>query len=119
MVEIMIERELGGRYKITKTLGKGGMAVVYIAQDDRLNREVAVKVILPGHDHSELFLKRFDREARSAARLGHPNIIKVIDYGTEEGPPYLVAVEVELPNKWETQFDINLKLLSAFLNWVK
>jgi serine/threonine protein kinase/formylglycine-generating enzyme required for sulfatase activity len=90
MIDHMIGKELGGRYQIRKSLGQGGMAAVYVAQDNHLNREVAIKVILPGYDHSELFLKRFDREARSAARLTHPNVIKVIDYGVAEGLPYLV-----------------------------
>lgn len=79
-----------GRYHILEPLGEGGMAVVYKAFDTRLERNVAVKVILPGKSQNEKFLKRFEREAKALAALSHPNIIKVIDYGQEEGLPYLV-----------------------------
>lgn len=66
------------------------MAVVYKAFDTRLERNVAIKVILPGKEHSEKFLKRFEREAKALAQLSHPNIVKVIDYGEQDGMPYLV-----------------------------
>lgn len=79
-----------GRYHILEQLGEGGMAVVYKAFDTRLERNVAVKVILPGKEHSEKFLKRFEREAKSLAQLSHPNIVKVVDYGEQDGLPYLV-----------------------------
>ncbi len=79
-----------GRYHILEQLGEGGMAVVYKAFDTRLERNVAIKVILPSKEHSEKFLKRFEREAKSLAQLSHPNIVKVIDYGEQEGLPYLV-----------------------------
>lgn len=79
-----------GRYHILEQLGEGGMAVVYKAFDTRLERNVAVKVILPGKEHSEKFLKRFEREAKALAQLSHPNIVKVLDYGDYEGVPYLV-----------------------------
>jgi len=79
-----------GRYQITALLGKGGMAAVYKAHDQRLNRDVAIKLILPGFEHSDIFLKRFEREAKSVAQLAHPNIVSVIDYGTYNNQPYLV-----------------------------
>jgi serine/threonine-protein kinase len=79
-----------GRYQVTALLGKGGMAAVYKGHDDRLNRDVAIKLILPGFEHSEVFLKRFEREAKSVAQLAHPNIVGVMDYGTHNGQPYLV-----------------------------
>ena len=85
----MIGKELG-RYLITEAMGEGGMATVYKAYDKRLDREVAIKVILPGFTHSEEFLKRFDREAKVVAQLTHPNIVSVIDYGTEKDIPYIV-----------------------------
>jgi serine/threonine protein kinase len=82
-----------GRYHILEQLGEGGMAVVYKAFDTRLETEVAVKVIrteniLPSA--LDLTLKRFEREAKALARLTHPNIVKVTDYGEHEGKPYLV-----------------------------
>jgi serine/threonine protein kinase len=79
-----------GRYHILEQLGEGGMAVVYKAFDTRLERHVAIKVILPGKEQSDKFLKRFEREAKALAQLSHPNIVKVIDYGEHDGLPYLV-----------------------------
>ena len=84
-----------GRYHILEQLGEGGMATVYKAYDTRLETDVAVKVIrtdsLP-QNAIERTLKRFEREAKSLARLTHPNIVKVMDYGEHDGAPYLVLV---------------------------
>ncbi len=82
-----------GRYHILEQLGEGGMATVYKAFDTRLERDVAVKVIRKSAFSSEVLermLKRFEREAKALARLTHPNIVGVIDYGEFEGSPYLV-----------------------------
>ncbi|MBN2386372.1 MAG: SUMF1/EgtB/PvdO family nonheme iron enzyme [Anaerolineales bacterium] len=82
-----------GRYHILEPLGEGGMAVVYKAYDTRLEREVAVKVIRTERLTIETMartLKRFEREAKALARLTHPNIVQVSDYGEHEGAPYLV-----------------------------
>jgi serine/threonine protein kinase len=78
------------RYHLVERLGEGGMAVVYKAFDATLERNVAIKVILPYREHSEEFLERFRREAFALARLSHPNILKIFDYGEHEGQPYLV-----------------------------
>ncbi len=84
-----------GRYRIIEPLGQGGMAAVYRAYDTRLECEVAVKFIrmeqLPPVE-VEKTLKRFEREAKEVARLTHPNIVKVTDYGEYNGTPYLVMV---------------------------
>ncbi|MCC6260457.1 MAG: SUMF1/EgtB/PvdO family nonheme iron enzyme [Anaerolineales bacterium] len=81
------------RYKILERLGEGGMATVYKAYDERLDREVAIKVIrrdaFPA-DQIDMLLKRFERESKSLAKLSHPNIVGVLDYGEHEGSPYLV-----------------------------
>jgi serine/threonine protein kinase len=82
-----------GRYHIIDKLGEGGMAVVYKAYDTHLECEVAVKVIrteniLPSA--LEKTLQRFDREAKAVAKLNHPNIVSVTDYGSHDGMPYLV-----------------------------
>jgi len=86
-----------GRYKILELLGEGGMATVYKAHDTRLDREVALKVIrreaFPPEE-MEMLLKRFERESKMLARLSHPNIVGVIDYGEQDGLPYLVMVYV-------------------------
>ena len=79
-----------GRYHVLERLGEGGMATVYRAFDTRLEREVAFKVILPSHHGAPKFLARFEREAKALARLSHPHIVKILDYGEHEGLPYLV-----------------------------
>ncbi|HEY7174204.1 MAG TPA: serine/threonine-protein kinase, partial [Micromonosporaceae bacterium] len=81
---------LGERYRLDQVLGRGGMAVVWRADDQRLGRPVAIKVM----DRAELddpsALARFDREARTVARLTHPNIVTIHDVGVDDGVPYLV-----------------------------
>ena len=82
-----------GRYYLAERLGEGGMAVVYKAHDTRLERDVAIKIIRRGAFPTDALgevLKRFEREAKSLAKLSHPNIVKVHDYGEHEGSPYLV-----------------------------
>ena len=79
-----------GRYHILEQLGEGGMATVYKAYDTRLEKDVAIKVILPSQQHSEKFLKRFKRKSRALAKLSHPNIVTVLDSGEHEGMPFLV-----------------------------
>jgi serine/threonine-protein kinase len=82
-----------GRYHILEQIGEGGMATVYKAHDTRLEADVAVKVIRTENlapNVLERALKRFEREAKTLARLTHPNIVKVMDFGEYEGKPYLV-----------------------------
>lgn len=83
-------RLLGGRYRLDAPLGRGGMAVVWRAQDEMLGREVAVKTLdLTGPD-SDNAGERFRREARATAALNHPHIVTVYDTGVEEHTAYLV-----------------------------
>lgn len=81
------------RYHILEQLGRGGMATVYKAYDTRLERDVAIKIIrreaFPAENYDRI-LKRFEREAKAMAKLSHPNIVKVHDYGEHNGLPYLV-----------------------------
>jgi len=77
-------------YHLLEQLGEGGMATVYKAFDTLLERTVAVKVIRAQRELSAELLKRFAREARALARLSHPNIVRVLDYGEHEGLPFLV-----------------------------
>jgi serine/threonine protein kinase len=82
-----------GRYRITEQLGQGGMAVVYKAFDTQLERDVAIKLIRVGAfppDFLDHVLERFKREAKTLARLNHPNIVKVHDFGEIDGAPFLV-----------------------------
>ena len=102
-----------GRYEIEREIGRGGMAVVYKAFDPRLERAVAIKLIQSGAFGSNIFghiRERFEREAKALAKLRHPNIVRVHDYGEHEGSPYLVMdylegatlKEVKKPLKVET-----------------
>jgi eukaryotic-like serine/threonine-protein kinase len=86
---------VANRYEVERTLGGGGMAVVYLARDGELGRSVAVKV-LADHlaDDAEL-RDRFVREGRLAARLSHPNVVRVYDAGEEDGRPFIVMECVE------------------------
>ncbi len=79
-----------GRYRISASLGHGGMAEVFRASDERLGREVAIKVVLPAFASDAQLLQRFLREARVVASLDHPNILPIYDFGDHEGLPYLV-----------------------------
>ena len=83
-------RILDGRYQLGSLLGVGGMARVYVATDRVLERQVAVKVLSPSDAQDPLFVERFRREARAAARLNHPNIVAVFDSGSDADQPYLV-----------------------------
>ncbi|MDO5499863.1 MAG: Stk1 family PASTA domain-containing Ser/Thr kinase [Propionibacteriaceae bacterium] len=86
---------LDGRYQILQRLARGGMATVYRATDMRLGRVVAVKVMHDGLGEDEDFSRKFDREARSAAKLCHPNVVGVFDQGHDVGRAYIVMEYVE------------------------
>ncbi|MEV0153400.1 protein kinase [Micromonospora sp. NPDC050686] len=85
-----MSRLLDGRYQAEELLGSGGMASVWRGRDLRLDRPVAVKVLAGAGLDEPMALERFDREARAVARLAHPNIVAVYDFGTADGDPYLV-----------------------------
>ena len=95
----LVGRLLDGRYEVTQRLARGGMATVYRAVDTRLTRTVAVKVMDIGLGDETEFARKFDREARAAARLSHPNVVSVFDQGQDrEGSnsrPYIVMEYVE------------------------
>ena len=86
---------LDGRYEVLRKLARGGMATVYLATDRRLTRTVAVKVMHDNLGNDQDFANRFDREARAAARLSHPNVVSVFDQGNDNGRPYMVMEYVE------------------------
>jgi serine/threonine-protein kinase len=85
----LVGRVLDGRYAIRSRIARGGMASVYLAVDERLDREVAVKVMHAGLVSDEDFVRRFIREARSAARLTHPGVVQVFDQGDDDGVVFL------------------------------
>lgn len=86
----MIGHTLDGRYAIRSRIARGGMAMVYLANDLRLERRVAVKIMHAHLADDENFRRRFDQEARSAARLSHPNLVNVFDQGIDADRNYLV-----------------------------
>jgi eukaryotic-like serine/threonine-protein kinase len=94
----MIGHELGGRYEIISRIGGGGMALVYKAHDVLLNRKVAVKVLRQQFVHDEEFIRRFRREAQSAASLSHPNVVSIYDVGREDDIHFIVMEYVEGSN---------------------
>ena len=86
---------LGGRYRLVELLGQGGMATIYRARDNQLERDVAVKVLRPEYGADPDFIDRFRHEAQSAASLNHPGIVAVHDYGTDPAGPFIVMELVE------------------------
>ena len=86
----MVERVLDGRYAIEVLVGSGGMADVYRAKDRLLERTVAVKILHRQYENDTEFIGRFQREAKAAARITHPNIVNVFDVGVAEGRHYIV-----------------------------
>lgn len=89
---------LGDRYRIIDTLGEGGMANVYLAEDIILQRKVAVKILRLDLQKEPQTLARFQREALATSELSHPNIVSVLDVGTDHGLPYMVMEYVDGPN---------------------
>ena len=89
------EGETVGPYQILAQLGQGGMATVYKAYHEALDRYVALKVLHPAFTDDATFMTRFQREARVVARLDHPNIVPIYDFAEYEGRPYLVMKFIE------------------------
>jgi serine/threonine-protein kinase len=85
----LVGQTLDQRYEVTSLLARGGMATVYLATDLRLDRVVALKVMHPHLANDPGFVARFQREARSAARLSHPHVVGVYDQGSSDGHVYL------------------------------
>jgi eukaryotic-like serine/threonine-protein kinase len=84
-----------GRYRVTRKLGGGGMADVYLAEDQELGRRVAIKVLHARYANDEQFVERFRREATHAAGLSHPNIVSIFDRGETNGAYFIVMECVE------------------------
>jgi eukaryotic-like serine/threonine-protein kinase len=88
-----LEQLVDNRYRIVRPLGAGGMAEVYLAHDNVLERDVALKVMSGRYADDEEFVERFKREAQSAAVLSHPNIVSIYDRGESEEGTYYIAME--------------------------
>jgi eukaryotic-like serine/threonine-protein kinase len=84
-----------GHFRLVRKLGHGGMGVVYLAQDSKLERQVALKLLPPGFHRDRDRLRRFEREARLTAALSHPNIVTVFEIGEWEGRPFIAAEFVD------------------------
>jgi eukaryotic-like serine/threonine-protein kinase len=90
--DTLIDTLFDRRYRIVSRLGSGGMATVYLAEDEVLGRRVAIKILNERYANDEQFVERFRREAKSAAGLSHPNIVSIYDRGEAEGT-YYIAME--------------------------
>src|SRR5690349_18565755 len=84
-----------GHYRIDRRLGEGGMGEVWLARDQRLNRDVAMKMLPPGTAGDRDLMSRFVQEAQLASSLSHPNIAHIYDIGNDNGIAYLVMEYVE------------------------
>ena len=90
VADALIGALVDGRYRVRGRVARGGMATVYTAVDERLERTVALKIIHPTQARDAHFLERFTDEAKTIARLTHPNVVAVYDQGTHDGLPYLI-----------------------------
>src|SRR5438477_2985245 len=90
--DTLIDQVFDDRYRVVRKLGTGGMANVYLAEDQELGRRVAIKMLDDRHSQDEQFVERFRREAKNAAGLSHPNIVSIYDRGQAEGT-YYIAME--------------------------
>ena len=116
---------LGNRYEIIEKIGNGGMATVYKSKDRVLNRYVAVKILRDEFTTDEEFIKRFEVEAQSAARLTHPNIVSIYDVGVDGNLYYIVMeliqgktlkeiiVKEKGPLPWKWSINVSIQIASA------
>src|SRR5207302_11472497 len=95
VTDTLLNTLFDGRYRIVRKLGTGGMANVYLAEDQELGRRVAIKILDERHASDEQFVERFRREAKNAAGLSHPNIVSIYDRGEAEGTYYIVMEYLE------------------------
>src|SRR5438552_17939275 len=115
----LLGRALDGKYQLESCIGVGGMATVYLARRKHIGDRVAVKVLNTGLPLSDIDLQRFELEARSSAKIKHPNIVSVFDFGTtSDGLMYLVmellegsSLEKELEEKTSLDLDRALVLI--------
>jgi serine/threonine protein kinase len=91
-----VGRTIGGRYRMMRVIGEGGMGTVYAGEHIEIGKSFAVKILHPAYSRQRDLVERFRREARAASRIGHPNIIDVTDFGTtEEGCAYFVMEQLD------------------------
>src|SRR5579884_3900307 len=92
-----VQIEMLGRYRVLRRLGRGGMGDVWLCDDQRLNRQVAVKTLPARNQQDKAFVQRFEHEAKAAAALHHPHILSVHDYGKQELPNGTVLTYIVMP----------------------
>jgi len=111
------------RYEIESRIGEGGMGALYLARDPVLDRQVAIKLLREGFDNPDL-RERFVREAKSAARLTHVNIVRIFDFGEHQGQPYIAMEYMSggslgdrlshgRPLPWQEAVDVGVRLAGA------
>src|SRR5436309_5427909 len=93
VTDTLIDSLFDGRYRIVRKLGSGGMANVYLAEDQELGRRVAIKILNDRHAGDDQFVERFRREAKNAAGLSHANIVSIYDRGEAAEGTYYIAME--------------------------
>jgi eukaryotic-like serine/threonine-protein kinase len=86
----LVGQVFSNRYRIEREIAQGGMAEVYLARDQSLDRLVALKALFPEFAREPSFVERFRREAQAAANLNHPNIVAIYDWGQESGTYFIV-----------------------------
>src|SRR3954453_21136394 len=84
---------IDGKYELERLIGRGGMGTVYAARQLTLDRQVAVKILRPDVTSDERAIARFTREARAAARIDHPNAVRVYDYGSSQNAGAYIVME--------------------------
>jgi serine/threonine-protein kinase len=85
----LVGRSFNG-FRVTRLIARGGMGVVFEGVQESLDRSVAIKFLYPHLSDDDRFRERFEREARAAARLSHPNIVRILDYGVDGGLYYMI-----------------------------
>jgi hypothetical protein len=100
-----VDRTIDGKYRLDRLIGHGGMGAVYEAFDLRLNRRVAIKVIKGSALHGTAARRRFAREAQACARLAHPGIVRVYDFGAPEGQAAYLVMEHVDGRSWRAELD--------------
>jgi serine/threonine protein kinase len=96
-VDNIIGEVFDRRYRLERRIGEGGMADVYLAEDETLHRRVAIKILADRYTQDDGFVERFRREATAAAGLNHPNIVSIYDRGEAEGTYYIAMEYIEGP----------------------
>jgi len=119
VVTLPIERVVDGKYRIDRLIGRGGMGAVYAGRDIRLNRRIAIKLMLSELFGQESALRRFEREAQLAARLNHPNVVQIYDYGPVGAMGAYLVMEYIEGRSWRDELITCGALApSACMSWI-